>query len=172
METEKYRGRYVRVTEEQGEGDNRPPYERVYLRTGVSIIPITADGNIRFIRERDRRLQTVHTKLVSGYVGDGEDPLACAKRELKEETGLEADLWQLFLRSKNEEATVQKVQYYYLVRTLRQGEPHPDPDESIEGVVDLTPAEVRQRTRAGEFGTTGTAFALWKLTEQLLARNS
>lgn len=165
MEHEVFTGKYLRVTTT---GQDEHTYERVYVRPGISVIPLMDDGKIRCAREYDWSQQVVvRIKLVSGYIRDDEEPLACAQRELGEEIGLQAQYWELFLRSTNEEGTVQKIQYYYLARNLRQGQTHPDADERIVGVVDLTLQEVRERALRGEFGTTGTAFALLKLVEQL-----
>lgn len=169
MEDVIFVGKYLRVTLEQRDGHT---YERVHVRPGVSVIPLTDEGNIRFICERRWSNQEICTRLVSGYINDDEEPLACAQRELGEETGLEARHWELLLHSRYEEGTVQKVQYYYLAWNLRAGQAHPDAGEHIEGVVDLTPREVRERAQRGEFGTTGTAFALLRLVEQLRIKSS
>ncbi len=53
--------------------------------TGTSIIPILADGRIVLIQRRDNDLWA----LPGGIVDWGEDVRAAAKRELREETGLE-----------------------------------------------------------------------------------
>jgi 8-oxo-dGTP diphosphatase len=53
--------------------------------TGVTLIPILADGTIVLIRRRD----TGQWGLPGGMVDWGEDILNTAKRELSEETGLD-----------------------------------------------------------------------------------
>jgi ADP-ribose pyrophosphatase len=154
-------GEYVQVTlEERGVHT----YERVYLRPGITVIPVTADKRIRCIKEKNWNTGVTRTKLVSGYIDPGEDPLACAKRELSEEIGVTAESWTLYLCAESEEGTVQKKQYYFVAKNLVAGQAHPNSDEQIEGFVDLSFHEVYEAVRAGAFGTGSTAFVLLKLT--------
>lgn len=166
---EVFRGNFLRVTIEQREGRT---YERVYVRNGISVIPVTSEGNLRFIREIDWDTQQTRIKLVSGYIHDNEDPLMCAQRELAEEVGLTAEQWKPLHTSKSEEATVQKAQHFFMARGLQEGAAHPEADERIEGYIDLTPQEVRERALGEEFGSGATAFALLKLVEQMSVNKS
>src|SRR5262245_60496087 len=131
---EVFRGNFVRVTTEERDGRK---FERVYVRNGICAIPITSEGKIRFIREIDWDTQKHRIKLVSGYIHENEAPLLCAQRELGEEIGVTGEKWEPFLVSTNEEATVQKTQYYFVVRELKEGEAQPDADENIQGYIDL-----------------------------------
>lgn len=154
-------GEYVQVTlEERGVHT----YERVYLRSGITVIPVTADYHILCVREKDWNTGITRTKLVSGYVNPGEDPMDCAKRELAEEIGVTAESWTLHLCAESEEATVQKKKYYYVAKNLTIGQSHPDSDEEIFGLVRLSFLQVNIAVRTGEFGTGSTAFVLLKLT--------
>ncbi len=167
MENEHFRGNYLlRVTTEKRDGRT---YERVYLRSGVAVIPITEEGNIRFVREHHWGYNEMRTKLVTGYIEDGESPQEAARRELQEELGLTAEHWTLFVRSEKNDA-VHKVQQYFIARGLREGPTSPQGGERIEGSIDLDFEEVFERTLRGEFGTTGTAFALLKLVVSRMMR--
>lgn len=161
MENTVFSGSFLRVTVEESAGQR---YERAYVRDGVCVVVLTDDGQIRFVREYNFMLKTTQTKLVSGYLEDGEDPLTCAKRELSEELGLSAAQWDLFLVSRSEENTVLKTQYIFKARELSQGQAHPEQGESILGYEDVPLLEVRSRALAGDFGTTATAYALLKIT--------
>lgn len=62
-------------------------YEMVTHPGAVSIIPIDEQGRILFVRQfRPAAWQEV-LELPAGTLEKGEDPLECAKRELREETG-------------------------------------------------------------------------------------
>ena len=164
MVTEVFKGSYVTVTLDKRDGRT---YERVYVRDGVSVIPITSDGRIRLIREKNWDTGAIRIKLVSGYVNVGEAPQSCATRELEEELGLRSDLMHLFMEAPSEEATIKKTQYYFLARMLRQGTPHPDEDEEIEGYVDLSFEQVHDMIQRGDFGVGSTAFVLQKFISAL-----
>jgi ADP-ribose pyrophosphatase len=63
----------------------------------VMIIPLLEDdqGQIRLVMERQFRypMQRVMIEFPAGKIDSGEDVLACAKRELREETGYSALQW-------------------------------------------------------------------------------
>lgn len=159
MEIEVFKGRFFRVTVE-GLGLGLL-YERVYQRNGITIFPVTADGNIRLIRLATTENPTPRIRPVTGYIEDNEAPLDCAKRELAEELGLEAEEWTLFATANGE--SIKKNQYFFVARGLRpfKGLIHKDPHENTEPV-DFTREELAAKTLAEEFGTGENAFALLK----------
>lgn len=64
-------------------------WERVKRTDSVTVIPII-DGKIVVLYEEHPATEPF-TGLVAGFIDDGESPLETAKRELREETGLESD---------------------------------------------------------------------------------
>lgn len=161
QEVNQFTGNFLRVTTE-----HRPDgslAERVYVRDGVSIIAIRENGDIWFIKEEDFHTGIVRTKLPSGYFEPGEDPLTCAQRELKEETGYTADEWELYVHSTTE-GPVRKIQYYFVAKKLHEGVASPDSGEKIFSGTFLNQRYVQLCALNGTFGTTSTAYALLKLT--------
>lgn len=65
---------------------------------------------------------------------DGEGPLECARRELVEEIGYEADEWQELKRIYTSPGFAEEEVVIYLATGLRQVEHRPDPAERIEVV--------------------------------------
>lgn len=65
----------------------------VSVVSGVSILPIDDDGNAYLIEEFQYAANKNTLLTVSGGIDAGEDPLTAAKRELKEESGIEAREW-------------------------------------------------------------------------------
>jgi 8-oxo-dGTP pyrophosphatase MutT (NUDIX family) len=56
----------------------------------VIVVPVSADGQVLTVRQYKHGAGQVVRELPAGYIEDGEDPLDCAQRELREETGYEA----------------------------------------------------------------------------------
>ena len=61
-----------------------------------------------------------------------EEPLAAAKRELKEETGLQADEWQELMRLHPSNSITDELGFVYLATGLTEGEPDFEETEDLE----------------------------------------
>ena len=59
----------------------------------VNVVAVTAEGKFLMFRQRKYAVDGVTLAPVGGYMESGEDPLAAARRELREETGYESDQW-------------------------------------------------------------------------------
>lgn len=69
-------------------------FERAKRDDTVTVIPVLPDGQILLIQQEQPALEP-YVSAPGGRVDPGEDPLDAAKRELLEETGYEADTWEL-----------------------------------------------------------------------------
>ncbi len=63
------------------------------VREFAIVVPFTDDGQTLLIRSYKHGVRGVSRSFPAGYLEDGEDPLDCAKRELREEAGWEAAAW-------------------------------------------------------------------------------
>ena len=59
----------------------------------VNVVAMTEDEQYLCFRQVKYGLDGVTLAIVGGYINDGEEPLAAAKRELLEETGYVSDDW-------------------------------------------------------------------------------
>ncbi|HEY46718.1 MAG: hypothetical protein AMJ88_08230 [Anaerolineae bacterium SM23_ 63] len=59
----------------------------------VIVVPVQAGGLIGLIRSYKHGVSAVDLHPPAGYIETGEDALSTAKRELLEETGCEAEIW-------------------------------------------------------------------------------
>ena len=69
---------------------------REYVRHpgAVVVLAVLPDGRLLFERQYRYPLRRAFLELPAGKIDAGEDLLGCACRELREETGYEADEWQ------------------------------------------------------------------------------
>ena len=65
----------------------------VHSSGGVVILPVDTDGTVTLVRQYRYVQGEALLEAVAGKLEPGEDPLECARRELSEETGLEARKW-------------------------------------------------------------------------------
>lgn len=66
----------------------------VSLRPDIAtVLPITADGQVVFVRQYRHGVNEILLELPAGTFNPQEEPLAVAQRELAEETGYVAEKW-------------------------------------------------------------------------------
>ncbi|MFK7801254.1 MAG: NUDIX hydrolase [Anaerolineae bacterium] len=75
--------------------DNRviPDWPIVSLRNYINVVAINRAGKILIIEGYKHGIGRSSWQILGGYVDEGEEPLAAAKRELLEETGLASHEW-------------------------------------------------------------------------------
>ena len=71
-------------------------------------------------------------EIPAGKLDEGEDPLQCARRELKEEVGCSASEWVKMASFYTSPGFSNEVLHLYLARDLRSGEADPEEDEFLE----------------------------------------
>lgn len=59
----------------------------------AAIVPILADDSIILVRQYRHAVSDDLWEIPAGKIDPGEDPLSCARRELREETGYVAKTW-------------------------------------------------------------------------------
>ena len=100
---------------------------------GVCVAPLTDDGDLLFVRQYRYPYEEVVLELPAGKRDrDGEDPLACGKRELLEETGATARDYRFLGRVYPTPGFCDEVIYLYLAQKLSFGTAQPDEDEFVE----------------------------------------
>lgn len=112
---------------------------REYLKHpgAVMIIPLLDDDprqGLRLVLERQFRypVQRVMVEFPAGKLDPGEDPLACAQRELAEETGFTAREWaHAGLMHPCISYSTEFIDIWF-ARGLEQGAARPDPGEFLE----------------------------------------
>jgi ADP-ribose pyrophosphatase len=137
-----------------------PDFYRVVLPDFVEIVPVTSGGEIVLVRGYKHGLRRVTLSPPAGLMRPGEPPVAAARRELREETGYEAEEWQAlgtFVVDGNRQCGTVHI---FVARGASPAT-QPDPDETEELQIELASRDrVVQALRAGEIGNLAGAGAL------------
>ncbi len=120
-------------------------------REFVNVVAVTDDGSFLVLRQTKYAVEGTSLAPVGGYLDDGEEALAAARRELLEETGYEAPDWTPLGRYVVDGNRGAGIGHLLLARGARKVA-EPDADDLEEQELHLlSRAEVETALLAGEF---------------------
>lgn len=128
----------------------------------VAILPLTDRKEIVMVRQYRHATGEVLLELPAGKREGEESPLACARRELEEETGLKASQWQILFSFYTSPGFCDEMIYLVVARGLSQGEAHPDSGEFIDTVT-IPLDEAKRMIFSGEIKDAKTAIGILAL---------
>ncbi len=133
-----FEGKIVKVTLDQARLPDGRLAERevVYHPGGVAVLALEEDGTVYLVRQFRYPIQRELLELPAGKLDHGtqEDHLLGAKRELSEETGLEASDWTYLGSALASPGFCDEELHMYLARGLRKTGQHLDEDEFLDVV--------------------------------------
>jgi ADP-ribose pyrophosphatase len=151
-----FEGSQFDVVVEEHDGEER---EYVDHPGSVGVLAI-ADGAVVLVRQyRDATGRELY-ELPAGSLDDGEDPLAVARRELKEETGFHGGRWSKLAGFYVTPGICNEYTHVYLAEDVQAGEAEPEDGEAVE-VVRWPLDEVPARLGELEDATTLAALLLY-----------
>lgn len=146
------------------EGEIRTSKGEVYSRQvvvnpgGVGIIAIV-DGNVTLIKQFRISIEKYIIEIPAGRLEIGEKPDECARRELMEEVGYEANSLQLISEYYSGVGFSTERMYIFLTTDVKKKHATPEVDEDIE-MIQLPLAEVKKMLNNGEFNDSKTIIGL------------
>jgi ADP-ribose pyrophosphatase len=115
--------------------DGRQSTREVVEHSGaVAIIALDNDNNIIMVRQYRKPVEGLLLEIPAGTMEENEEPLVCAQRELKEETGFTADHWEKILSYYSAPGFTDEYLHLYLASGLTGGEKALDIDEFVETI--------------------------------------
>jgi 8-oxo-dGTP pyrophosphatase MutT (NUDIX family) len=103
-----------------------------YKSLAVAIVPIDEDDRVVLVGQFRYTLDAYSWEIPEGGVPFDEDPLDGARRELREETGIEAAEWRELGRVHLSNSITDEAAVTYLATGLSDGVASPDGTEEIE----------------------------------------
>lgn len=145
------RGDFLHVVRDTVRLPNGAPATREFvLHPGaVMVVGLLDDGRVVLERQFRHPMQQVMIEFPAGKVDAGEDSLACARRELLEETGYRASEWAFAGRLAPTIAYSDEIIDIWFARGLVQGARQLDEGEFLD-VISATPDELQTWCRVGE----------------------
>ncbi len=129
-----YEGSVVRLRLETVEVQNGNTAKREIVEhcEGVCVVALGNEGEVYLVKQYRRPLDDFLLELPAGKKEAGEDSLVCAKRELKEETGLTAENYVYMGADYVSPGFCTEKIHIYLATGLQAGAAEPDGDEFVE----------------------------------------
>ncbi|HSQ88434.1 NUDIX hydrolase [Romboutsia sp.] len=129
-----YTGKIISLKVDTVEVENQGYQKREIVEHGgcVGIVAINDNNEIILIKQFRKAIEKVIWEIPAGKIEAGENPKECAIRELKEETGHEAQNLKLIHKFFTSAGFSNQKIYIYLATGLTVGERNLDNDESLD----------------------------------------
>jgi 8-oxo-dGTP pyrophosphatase MutT (NUDIX family) len=143
-------------------------YGKVHFKnTAIGILPLDDQLNTWLVGQYRFTLNQYTWEIPEGGGPQGTDPLAAAKRELLEETGLVAGNWTFLMNFHLSNSVCDEYGFIYLARQLEQHAPEPEETEQL--VVKKLPFEEAYRmVESGAITDSLSVAAIYKVKLMLL----
>lgn len=164
-ETRVYDNPWINLTEYQVINPSGNPgiYGKIHFKNrAIGIVPLDADMNTYLVGQYRFVLNAYSWEIPEGGGLLADDPLAAAKRELLEETGLVAKNWTEIQRMHLSNSVSDELCIIYVATGLEQFEAEPEDTEQL--IVNKVPFdEVYRMVCAGEITDSVTVAAVLKV---------
>jgi ADP-ribose pyrophosphatase len=152
-----YDGRLFDVTVERWGEHER---EIVEHPGAVAIVAVDRDDHVTLVRQLREPARKELLELPAGTLEEGEEPLATAKRELEEETGLTGGSWRELAAFYTTPGFCRERMHLFVAEGVEAGPARQEADESIE-LVRVPVGELRERVRRLEDAKTIAGLLLY-----------
>ena len=156
----------VEVKEVELFDGSRSNREVVLHNGGATIVALDNDNNIFLVRQFRSPYEKVIYELPAGKLEAGEDPMECAVRELKEETGMQAEKVESLGCMYATPGYCSEIIHLYLATGLSSGEGRPDDGEFLQ-VIKMPLSEALAMIENNEISDAKTMVALLKTARKV-----
>ena len=131
----RYENAWIRVRHDEVLTPSGTPgiYGTVHFKhLAVGVLALDDEMNAWLVGQYRYPLQRYSWEIPEGGGDPALDPLASAKRELQEETGIEARVWRRLLDLDLSNSVTDEAAVIFLARDLSFGDSSPEPTEALE----------------------------------------
>ena len=161
-----FEGKIIKVTLDQARlpDGSLASREVVYHPGGVAVLALDEDNTVYLVKQYRYPIRQLLLELPAGKLDHGseEDVLLGAKRELSEETGLEAAEWTYLGHTLASPGFCDEALHMYLARGLTRRKQHLDEDEFLD-VVTMPFGELVKQVMDGTITDAKTVSATLKV---------
>lgn len=144
-----------------------PNWHWVITPDYVNVIAVTEAGEFLCFRQVKYAIEGPTLGIIGGYINSGEDPLAAAQRELREETGYEAPNWTELGHYRVDPNRGIAMGHLYLAQGAHWAGPGMVDDLEEQKLLLLSQAEIEAALEAGEIKVLAWAAAVAFALRQL-----
>jgi ADP-ribose pyrophosphatase len=136
-------------------------YLRMIARDYAMVFALLPDGTVPLVQQYKQGIAGLSYDLTAGYLDSpDESPLDAARRELRQETGLIAEIWRTLSHAMIDSNRGHTRAHLYLALEVRHGGPQElDPSEALE-VSFRSPDELRTMVLRGEINSLASVAAI------------
>ena len=129
-----YHNRWIRVREDKviHPGGQEGVFGVVEMKAGSSVLALTENDEVYLVSEYKYGIGRDSVELMSGGLEEAETPIEAAKRELKEELGLEATEWIELGVVDPFTTIIHSPNYLFLALGVKEGSNSPDEGEILK----------------------------------------
>jgi 8-oxo-dGTP pyrophosphatase MutT (NUDIX family) len=138
-----------------------------YKNIAIGVLAIE-DDFIYLVGQYRYPLGSYSWEIPEGGCAEGEDPLAAARRELEEETGLRAANWEMLGQAHLSNSVSDEIAVWFLATNLTQGQHNPDGTEQLN----VRRVRFQEAIQLASSGEITDALSLLAIMQYQIARQS
>ena len=142
------------------------PREIVEHRGAVAMVALDAQERVVLVRQYRSAVQREMLEIPAGTLEAGEEPAKCAIRELQEETGYAARIWEEIGKIFPSPGYATEQMWLYLARDLTASAASPEDDESLQ-VEQIPFSEAIAKIESGEIIDAKSIVALLRVWKKM-----